>query len=262
LRALGRRAVVSATNPAVPARAVLQGGLDLFRVAQRRAIPVLIAPDRDPNRAEFVRTVAALRPDVALSFYCGARLGRSLRAVFAHAVNYHDGKLPDYRGAMATSFSIFARETESGFAFHHMTGRIDGGPVLFEGVVALDDRSTLDQVRRAKSRRAAAALPRVLERIAAGDPGRRQDPGGSRYSMQDALALSRLTEPGNATKEEIERRIRAFGVVHVTLAGQIWPVTRLRPARPRARLAFETADRRRVEPDRFAGLPRWLWRVR
>ncbi len=259
--ALSRDAVIALSNPEVSLRTVGESDLNLFRLARRHEIPVLVPPAGDVNAPEFIREMSAeLRPDVALSFYCQHRFRRRLRSSFARAVNYHDGLLPHYRGVMATPFSIFAGESESGFTFHDMSGKIDRGPILVQGSVTIDEHATLHEVSRRKSVRAAAALPRVLELLADGTPGRPQCGEGSCFSTQDWMALTRLSRPANATREEILRRIRAFGVVHLTIGGEVYPATRLRLARPDDRLAFRTADGCLLRPDRFLRLPEVFYR--
>lgn len=260
-RELALRALVAASNREVSLRSLFEPRLDLFRLCSRRGIPVLVPPTSNPNDTRFVRdVVSALRPDVALSYYCRHRFRRRLLSSFAQAVNFHDGLLPDYRGVMATSFSILAGEERSGLTFHHMSAEIDRGPILFEDWVPAGARATVREVSRAKAARAANAVPRVLDLLAAGDPGRPQDGEGSYFSAHDWAALTHLSEPANATSEQIRRRIRAFGAVRLDIAGQSWPVTRLRPARPGERLAFRTEDGQLLRPDRFLGLPAVVYR--
>ncbi len=260
-RAVVRRVVAAATNPEIPLRGVLDLDLDLFRLGRRHGIPVLVPPTGDPNDPAFMADlVATIRPDVALSYLCKHRFTRSMRSAFAYSVNYHDGLLPDYRGVMATSFSIFAGESRSGLTFHHMTGRFDAGPILLQDAVSIDERSPLHAVSRSKSVRAAATLPRLLELVARGERGRPQTGKGSYFSAHDWMAMTHLARPANATRGEILRRIRAFGVVHLTVGGERYPVTRLRPSRSGRRLAFRTADDCLLEPDRFWGLPAAFYR--
>jgi len=256
LRSFARRLVETAANSEVPLRGIVDTGLDLFRLGRRHGIPVLVPPTGDPNDPAFIgELVAKVRPDLALSYFCKQRLSPRLRSVFAHAVNYHDGLCPHYRGVMATSFSIFAGESKSGFTFHHMTDRFDAGPILFQDAVSIDGDSHLRAVSHDKSRLAVAALPRLLELLAGGDPGRPQCGKGSYFSAHDWMALTHLAHPANATRGQILLRIRAFGVVHLTIEGHSYPVTRLRSSRPGERLAFRTADDKRLRPDRFWGLP-------
>jgi methionyl-tRNA formyltransferase len=261
VRGLARRAVVLAANRDVGWRGLLGRRLDLYRLGRRQGFPLVVPPTGDINDPAFIADLRAdVRPDIALSFSCMRRFGRPLRSLFAAAVNYHDGLAPEYRGVMATSFSIFAGERQSGLTFHHMTGRIDGGPLLHQDSVPIDEQSTLDEVVDRKSLLAAAAMPRVLERVDAGDPGRPQVGKGSYFSVPDWTAMTHLAHPGNATRAEILRRIRAFGVVHLEIDGACHPVTRLRPARRGDSLAFRTADGHRLAPDRFLGLPALFYR--
>ena len=261
-RVLARGLVVAVTNAEVSFREALGARFDLPRTARRCGIPVLVPPSGTPNDPDLLRELTRLRPEVALSCSCTHRFGRRVRGVFAHAVNLHGGLLPDYRGVMATSFSIFAGEAESGVTIHRMTGKLDGGPILVQGAVPLDEHSTLAEVSRAKSALAASLVPRALERIAADDPGRPQVGAGSSFTANDWMALTRLAAPAEATSGEIRRRIRAFGIVYLTIEEAEWPVTRVQDARSGARLAFRCADGRWLRPDRFAGLPGWLYRQR
>src|SRR6185369_9436459 len=95
---------------------------------------------------------------------------RPLLQVFAQAVNYHAGRLSRCRGVMATSFSVLAGEAESGFTFHRMKERVDAGPILEEGAVPIAG-GTAAEVGRRKLALAVAAVPRMLDRVAAHDPG-------------------------------------------------------------------------------------------
>ena len=222
---------------------------------------MLVPHGGDPNDPRFVRRlVEEIRPDVAFSYCCQRVFRRPLLSVFSQAINYHDGLLPAYRGVMATSFSIFAGESESGLSFHRMNERIDAGPILLQDSIAIDERSCLAEVSRRKRFRAVAALPRVLDRIAEGDPGRPQTGKGFYYSGDDWRAMTRLTQPGNATRAEILRRVRAFGVVHLTVDGAVYPVSRLRDAAAPGPRTFRTADECLLKPDRFDGLPAIFYR--
>lgn len=253
---------MTATNREVPLRWAFQGPFDLFRLCRRRGIPVLVPSGGDPNEAPFLeKRLAPLDADAALSFYCHHRLGRRLRALFEQSVNYHDGLLPDYRGVMATSFSIFAGEKQTGFCFHHMSGEIDAGPVLVREAIPLATDARLGEVVERKSARAAAALPGLLRRMADHDPGRPQAGDGQTFTAHDLVAMTRLTNPENATRDEILRRIRAFGEVCLAIEGHELPVTRLRASRPGRRLTFRTADGQWLAPDRLAGLPVPLFNI-
>ncbi len=63
---------------------------------------------------------------------------------------------------------------------------------------------------------------------------------------------------------ELERRLWAFELLELELAGERWEVTALRRVAASARhpaLAFTTADGVRAEPSRFVHLPLALYRA-
>jgi hypothetical protein len=250
-----RRIGVAAANPGSGAPALGRTRFDLFRLARSLGLPVLAPPGGNPNAPEFVdRLRTTTRPDVALSYYCGTIWKPALLDVFATAVNYHDGALPRYKGVGATSFSIYHGEATSGFTFHHMTEGIDAGAILVQDTVAVDEGSTFADVDRRKWRAAVAAVPRMLDLVAARDAGRPQTGPDSYFSRRDYLAATHVHEPELLTTAELRLRIRAFGAVHVEIAGATWPVTRIRTGRP-GRLTFATADDPHCTADRVRGIP-------
>jgi methionyl-tRNA formyltransferase len=213
----------------------------------------------ESNDARFIERLARdLRPEVALSYDCLSVFQRPLLEAFEQAVNYHGGLLPHYRGVMATSFSILAGEAESGFTFHRMTEQVDAGPILEQGSVPVAGASSEDVSRR-KLALAIATLPRVLDKVMARDPGSRPAGEGKRFHTRDWLALIRLEHPEYVTAAQIRQRLRAFGIVHLRIDGVEYPVTRVRAAASGEPRAFRTADRCVLAPDRFHGLPRWLY---
>lgn len=259
-RDLLQRLLVAACNRDVPWRTVLPATLDLTRLERTQGIPLLVPPGGDPNDAHFIeRLTRDLRPQLALSYECLSIFRKPLLQVFEQAVNYHAGLLPHYRGVMATSFSIFAGEAQSGFSFHRMTERVDRGPILVQGAVPVAGASA-EEVSRRKLELVVAALPQVLEKVIAGDPGQLPAGAGSHYYVRDWQALIRVDDPGYVTEAQLRQRIRAFGIVHLTIGGREYPVTRVRPSAPERPLAFRTADRQVLAPDRLNGLPRVLYR--
>lgn len=250
-----RGLLVAATNRQAPWHSLFAPAVDLARLQRRHGIRVLVPEARDPNDRHFVERLRGdVRAELALSYDCLTIFRQPLLATFAQAVNYHAGALPHYRGVMATSFSVLAGETHSGFTFHRMAERVDAGPILVEGSVPVAG-GTGEEVGRRKLAAAVAALPEVLRKIAANDPGRMPQGTGRCFTARDWSALLHVDDPEAVTAEQLARRIRAFGVVHVRIAGSEYPVTRVRAARAGDRLAFSTADAKVLAPDRLEGLP-------
>lgn len=230
--------------------------IDLARLTRRQRCALLIPPEGDINRSEFVaRLRDEYRPTMALSFYCFQKFGPELLEVFSPAVNYHNGLLPEYRGLQATAWSRYRGEKETGFTFHRMTREMDKGPTLVRGTIPNDpDRSTSD-LNLSKAMAAAALLPRVLSSMVDGDPGTPQGTGGRYFSREDLLAVTKIPDPSILSRAELERRLMAFECLEMRLAERWLKVSSVRSApEPRgkdSRFRFRTADGVTIEPGRY-----------
>lgn len=268
-RALARRAaeiaLASLFGDAAPSRPRRRLGapLDLSRIARRHSIPLLVPPSRDishPRLAE--RLFDDLGVTAALSLGCLQLFRRPLLDRLASAVNFHDGLLPAYRGLSATSWSVYRGEAASGFTFHHMSERVDGGDVLLQEALPVDPEASVHTLLVAKTGRAAVRLDEVLAAIAEGRPGRPQEGGGSYFGRRERDALVRVGDPGSLDWDDLRRRLRAFDRVFLDLAGRTWEVTAVRRVAGRGGpLAFTSRDGVDGEPVGFLHLPRPLYRL-
>lgn len=258
----GRRLTAAVLDDALPLSSVAQRTLDLDALERRARIPVLVPERGDPNDPVFVRRLAlGLHPDVALSFYCLRLFRRPLLEVFEQAVNYHDSLLPRHRGVLATSFSLYAGDSTTGYSFHRIDESVDGGPILTQGEIPVGASEHILSVKRRKLAAAVVALPQALRRMVEGDPGHRQPRGGEYHSRREAVALLHVERPDELAAAELERRLHAFGSLWLPVDGLPAPVTRLRLSAEGRRHAFRTADGAWLEPDRLNDLPIPLYRV-
>ena len=269
--ALARRAAAiavwslfgGAASASTPRRRV-GAPLDLARIARRHGVPLVVPPERNishPRLAE--RLVDEMGVTAALSLGCLQLFRRPLLDLLAPVVNFHDGLLPDYRGLSATSWSVYRGEATSGFTFHHVSERLDGGDVLVEEALPVDPEAPVHALLVAKTRRAAARLGEVLAAIAEGRPGRPQEGGGRYFGSRDREAIVRVGDPASVDWPDLGRRLHAFDRVFLDLAGRTWEVTAVRrvAAGGGGPLAFTTRDGVRAEPVRFLHLPRPLYRL-
>ena len=235
-------------------------------IARRHGVPVLMRPERGVNDPAFVERVARdIRPHASIAFAFGEVFAPPLLEACARPANYHNGLLPSYRGIGATSWSVYDRAAISGFSFHLMSEGVDEGPVPLDGAVALGPDATGARVERAKATLAATRVPRVLEMLVEGAPGRPQEGEPSWFTRADLHAIRDVGDPSTLRWDDLERRIVSFGRIAVSLAGERWEITMLRRVDGRPRhppLAFTTSDGVRAEPTRFAHLPLVLRRAR
>lgn len=87
----------------------------------------------DPSTQEFVAEAVALAPELILSVAYDRILRRPLLTLpSAGCVNFHAGKLPQYRGRNVVNWAIINGEAEIGLTAHYMDEGIDSGAVLLQ----------------------------------------------------------------------------------------------------------------------------------
>ena len=237
---------------------------NIYDVAWRSRVPLLVPPERNVNHPAFVRTLAVdLRVDWILSLACIQILKRALLAAVGRAINYHDGLLPTYRGVGATAWSIYNGEPTTGFTYHVMNERIDDGDILIQRAMPVRPGASVAEIDREKTARAAEQIPAVFEALLRGDPGRPQVGEPSYFSAAAWRAIRVVDDPTTLTEDELQRRLRVFQYLELSFGGRRYEVTKLRRVdgvRP-GPFAFPTSDGVLVEPTRFLHLPLALYRL-
>jgi len=237
----------------------------LQAIADRLGVPLIVPPGRDINAEGFVTFVReTLQADYALSLICLQIFRPALLNTFRRVVNYHNGLLPAYKGVRTTSWSVYHGETHTGFTYHLMTEKVDAGPILIQESLPVPAGRRVAQLEWDKTVRVAARMDEVVGALLSDDPGRAQV-GASTYFRRSARErLLTVQDPSTLSWDELQRRLRAFEMLTITIGGHPYDVTELRridgerPVRPG--LAFGTSDGVQVEPTRFRHMPFSLYR--
>lgn len=265
LRDRATRGVQRLFNPRLKRRHGIPLPLNLNRLARRCDFEIVVPPRRDINDPEFIaRLREEFRPTLALSFFCVQRFSPELLALFEQAVNYHNGRLPDYKGMRAPAWSVYNGEEQTGFAFHRMTAELDQGDILIEDATPIGLEDGVHDIEIEKARRAAGRMSELLGMVADNAPGRPQQGAGRYFSNRRWRAVRTVGDPSALTLDEFNRRLRAFGSLSLKIGGRWYPVTAIEDAahgsrRPRE-LDFVTADGVTVRPVRIRHLPPALYR--
>ncbi|HUY98524.1 MAG TPA: formyltransferase family protein [Verrucomicrobiae bacterium] len=228
------------------AHPVVAGRNALGQVAEHLGVP-LLRLDRvnDPGA---VGQLQALEADLFLvaSFnqilHQGAlRLGR------LGWLNVHPSLLPAYRGPEPVYWAIVNGEPTTGVTFQRIAREIDLGPALWqesEPILADDTNGTLS---RRLTARAARALPQVIARAIAEDPGRPLDPeGGSYYTsvghrrLEQAPSASVAGRWVRAGNPNMPAAAEVDGTVRLVLEAR--PAVAHDPDRQAPRLHYADAD--------------------
>ena len=88
------------------------------------------------------------------------------------SVNCHPALLPRHRGPIPFAWALREGDGQYGVTWHRMDAELDTGPILAQATVPMeDDDFEITVVGPRIAPIALGLLPRVLERVAAGDPG-------------------------------------------------------------------------------------------
>ena len=156
---------------------------------------------------------------------------------------------------------------KSGWAIYDSvsSGVVDGGPILYQDSIALNKETPQENIEFLKTRRAAAALEEVLNRMIARDPGMAQPRHPRCFSRKAFDDITTLSDPERLTASEIEKRLSAFDCLHIRIKGVYYPVTSLKRVgglnEKKSRLVFSTRDSIDMLPVRFQYLPLRLFRL-
>jgi methionyl-tRNA formyltransferase len=83
-------------------------------------------------------------------------------------INLHASLLPKYRGAAPINWAIYDGETVTGVSVIHMTPRIDAGPVIAQGELAIDPEETAGQLEARLAEHGAWFIRRTIDSLEAG----------------------------------------------------------------------------------------------
>lgn len=140
----------------------------LKQIASAAQIPVF-AP-ADVNAPDFVLALAALNPDILITYTFDKKLGPELLALTQHAFNMHPALLPDYRGNNPYFWTLANGETETGVTFHRLTQHFDKGDILLQTRIPIHPNDTCGLVVSHQESIAAAMLDQLLHLIETNEP--------------------------------------------------------------------------------------------
>lgn len=132
-----------------------------------RSVPILSPDTLDAAARE---AVAALKPDLLLSFAFGKIFGPRFMALFPlGGINVHPSLLPRWRGATPIPAAILAGDRETGISIQTIAPQMDSGDILAQSRFPLDGTETTASLSTRVATEAPALLETVLHRYARGE---------------------------------------------------------------------------------------------
>ena len=161
-----------------------------------------------------------LAPDVVLCWGFSWKLPQeALDVPRLGSVNQHPALLPRHRGPIPMSWALREGDGEFGVTWHRMDAELDTGPILAQTTIPIeDDETTIEQMGPKMLQAAFNLLPKVFEKLEAGDPGDPQATEGATWAglFEDDYASVDWSQPAR----EIHNQVRAwhfqFGMGAVT----------------------------------------------
>jgi methionyl-tRNA formyltransferase len=161
------------------------------------------------DRSRLAPLLAAFDPDLVLCLGFPWRVPPDALAVpRLGIVNGHPSLLPRYRGPSPMAWAVRNGEMELGMSYHRMDEDFDTGGVLAQGSIPLGEDDWITDLQPRLGALSAQLLPRVFERLAAGDPGDPQDIAQASYAgfFEDEYSPVEWSQPA----ADLHRQVRAW----------------------------------------------------
>ncbi|MEH6549057.1 MAG: formyltransferase family protein [Pseudomonadales bacterium] len=224
-------------------KAVLVPPISSRRIIRKYGFPVYRLPGNDPNHSNVLHIIKnSLDADLAINIYCRKLFRQPLLGSFKKMVNYHNGFLPRYRGLGASNWSIYMGETRSGYSFHLMSNKFDTGNILGSGEVSIGEEETPADLERRKAIEAANGASELLDTMIDGQLGDPQLGMGCMHNRQSNDLMVQVATPSSLSRDEWERRLKAFLRINTCLHNRWYSVTGISPCKGPGKLAFCCKD--------------------
>jgi methionyl-tRNA formyltransferase len=162
------------------------------------------------DKADLAPILRGLEPDVVLCSGFSWKIPQEALDVPRYGcVNHHPAPLPRYRGPIPLSWALREGDTEFFLTWHRMDAELDTGPILAQSSIPiLDKETTIFETGPRLIQAKLGLLPRVFERLAAGDPGEPQATEGA--SWAGYFEEDYATVDWSQTAREIHNQVRAW----------------------------------------------------
>jgi len=196
------------TNPpSVSGRGLAQSETAVAVAGHRLGLPVL---SFEHLGSEARGAVAALKPDLLISFAYGRIFGPKFLALFPMGgINIHPSLLPKYRGATPLNAAILAGDSRTGVSIQRIALEMDAGDIYMQKEIMLDPRETAESLESKAAALGTELLAALLPELKAGRALTHPQSGEASFcpliKKDDGLL-----DFGTLGAEELDRHVRAY----------------------------------------------------
>ena len=212
MRELGHEPV-AILGPRRPPGSALPPHIELTDASAPADVDLLFA--RDKHAIEpLLRSYA---PDLVLCAGFPWKIPQSaLDVARLGSVNMHPSLLPRHRGPIPFAWTVRMDDPVWGVTWHRMDAELATGNLLVQGSTPVeDDDVNIDELAPRLLAHALDLLPRVLERVAAGDPGDVQPMDGATWAghfEDDDYVTIDWSQPARAIHNQVRAWHLTFGM--------------------------------------------------
>ena len=134
------------------------------------------------------------------------------------SVNMHPAPLPRHRGPIPFAWAFRSGDTHFGLTWHRMDAELDTGNILAQATLPIEDTDvTIFDFAPRTSMAALDLLPRVFERLLAGDPGDPQPEEGASWGAHfgEDYAEVDWSQPARAVHNQVRAWALTFGTYDI-----------------------------------------------
>ncbi|MBV8196143.1 MAG: hypothetical protein JOY80_11530 [Candidatus Dormibacteraeota bacterium] len=186
------------------AHPAILGDNALSRIAAHLGVPLIRAWRINDEHARL--HLAALDAEAVVMASFDQIVGARALAIPRHGwLNIHPSLLPLFRGPEPVYWAIADGAFETGITLHRAAPKVDAGPILAQGAVAIQPDDSAGTLTKKLVSRGVELLPRAFDALLADEPGTMPDLSHSSY--RTSVGHRSLEEA--ATAAEAERMVRA-----------------------------------------------------
>jgi methionyl-tRNA formyltransferase len=209
LRGLGHRPVAILT---ARREQPLEGPLNMTDGSAPTGVDVLLVATKHGMEP----LLRAYQPDLAICWGFPWKIPMSaLEVPRLGSINCHPALLPRHRGPVPVAWAIREGDGQYGVTWHRMDAELDTGPILAQATVPMEvDDFDMWTVAPRMGAVALGLLPRVLERVAAGDPGDPQPSEGASWGghFGEDYAAVDWSQPARRIHDQVRAWQFTFGM--------------------------------------------------
>lgn len=167
--------------------------------------------DKKINAEEEIARITEVNPDLILVASFNQIISEKVRSIpKLGAINFHPSLLPKYRGPYPDQAVLLNGESETGVSLHYITGKVDGGNILIQKKIKIDENDNYSSLKKKLAEEAGKIVRDAVELFLHGNA-----PQGTAQNENEATSFQKVHQSEGFLEREpdilkIKNKIRAL----------------------------------------------------